>query len=119
MENIYLRVADASDMDLIFQWANEPLVRKNSFSTREITYKEHVDGDIAEIGYSICKDQRAHGYGKELLRMITEQAWKDFPNISKVIGKIKPENTASLKAFSSAGYKETYKVYEIRKSDRL
>jgi len=150
MGNIYLRVADASDMDLIFQWANDPLVRENSFSIREITYKEHVewyekllhnkdcvlyilmngeqpvgqaritvDGDIAEIGYSICKDQRAHGYGKELLRMITEQAWKDFPDISKVIGKIKPENTASLKAFSSAGYKETYRVYEIQKSDRL
>lgn len=148
MENMYLRVADASDMDLLFQWANEALVRKNSFSTRKITYKEHVEwyerllknensvqyilmygeqpigqaritlyGDIAEIGYSICEDQRAHGYGKELLRMVTKQAWQEFPKISKVIGKIKPENIASLKAFSSAGYKEKYRVYEMQKSD--
>lgn len=150
MDNIYLRVADESDIDLIFQWANEPMVRKNSFSSRIITYEEHVqwykkllnnpcsrqyilicneqpvgqaritaEGDTAEIGYSICVGQRSHGYGKELLHLITEQAWKDFPEISRVIGKIKPENTASLKAFADAGYTEKYREYEIKKSDRL
>lgn len=37
----YLRQATPEDMDLLFHWANEPLVRKNSFSTAEISYEEH------------------------------------------------------------------------------
>lgn len=39
----YLRKATIEDRDLLFQWANDPLVRKNSFSTAEIAYEEHVD----------------------------------------------------------------------------
>ncbi len=37
----YLRAAEREDMDLLFEWANEPLVRKHSFSDKEITYEEH------------------------------------------------------------------------------
>lgn len=39
----YLRQADEEDMDLIFQWANEPVVRKNSFTIDMITYEEHKE----------------------------------------------------------------------------
>ena len=38
----YLRKATIEDMDLLFQWANDPVVRKNSFSTAEISYEEHT-----------------------------------------------------------------------------
>ncbi len=148
MEEKYLRLAEMEDMDLLFMWANEEMVRKNSFSTRQITYEEHVNwyqnllkdnqrkqyifmcgnqpvgqaritlqGNVAEIGYSICVTERAKGYGKELLDRISRQAWNDFPNISRVIGRIKPDNVASQKAFSAAGYKETYRVYEIEKEN--
>lgn len=41
--NVYLRKADSADLDLLFQWANEPLVRKNSFSTSRISYEEHKE----------------------------------------------------------------------------
>lgn len=37
----YLRRAQKADMDLLFQWANEPEVRQNSFSTAQIPYEEH------------------------------------------------------------------------------
>ncbi len=37
----YLRKASKEDMDLLFAWANEPAVRRNSFSTAEIAYDEH------------------------------------------------------------------------------
>lgn len=49
-KNDYLRPAVESDMDLLFEWANEPSVRKNSFVTREITYEEHKKwfGDLLE-----------------------------------------------------------------------
>lgn len=37
----YLRAAVWEDMDLLFEWANDLSVRKNSFSTEEIVYEEH------------------------------------------------------------------------------
>lgn len=37
----YLREAVREDMEMLFQWANEPEVRKNSFSTQQISYEEH------------------------------------------------------------------------------
>lgn len=39
--NNYLRAATKADMDLLFEWANDPQVRKNSFSTKKISYEEH------------------------------------------------------------------------------
>lgn len=37
----YLRQADRDDMDLFFQWVNEPAVRKNSFNTEPIPWENH------------------------------------------------------------------------------
>lgn len=39
--SVYLRKADYADLDLLFQWVNEPLVRKNSFSSTPVSYEEH------------------------------------------------------------------------------
>ena len=39
--NGQLRAATIEDMDLLFEWANDPLVRKNSFSSEQIPYEEH------------------------------------------------------------------------------
>lgn len=38
----YLRRAERQDADLLFQWVNEDLVRKNSFSSEHIPYDEHI-----------------------------------------------------------------------------
>ena len=38
----YLRLAAEDDTELLFQWANEALVRKNSFSGEKILYSEHL-----------------------------------------------------------------------------
>lgn len=37
----YLRSAEESDLDLLFQWVNDKEVRKNSFQTKDVTYEEH------------------------------------------------------------------------------
>ena len=86
---VYLRDATQSDMDLLYAWANDPAVRKNSFKSNPIPYEDHikwfkhimeddnvlqfimmddekpvgqirlnVDGDEAEIGYSIAAECR-------------------------------------------------------------
>lgn len=38
-----LRPAEENDCDLLFEWANETAVRKNSFHTEMIPYEEHVE----------------------------------------------------------------------------
>jgi len=37
----YLRKVTRDDMDLLFQWANDPVVRANAFSTEQIPYENH------------------------------------------------------------------------------
>lgn len=144
----YLRRATKEDRDLLFQWANDSLVRENSFSTAKISYEEHVKwfdkllnrddciqyiymdddcpvgqvritlkDDTAEIGYSICVEKRRLGYGQDLLHIISERVWEDFPDVKKVYGEVKPENIASQKAFLDAGYKETYRVFEMTRDE--
>ena len=38
---VYLRRAERKDAELLFEWANEASVRRNSFSTEEISWEEH------------------------------------------------------------------------------
>lgn len=41
MCKIYLRIAEWSDVDLLFEWVNDSEVRRNSFNTTDIKYNEH------------------------------------------------------------------------------
>lgn len=40
--NYYFRYATKEDVDLIFNWANEEEVRRNSFCSEQIKYEDHV-----------------------------------------------------------------------------
>lgn len=40
-ENLFLRLAEPCDMQLLFQWANDETVRNNAFHTDKITMEEH------------------------------------------------------------------------------
>lgn len=142
--NTYLREATEKDIDILFQWANDSDVRKNSFSTKEILYKEHqnwykeilssteckqyiyicdevaigqaritIFKDEAEIGYSICKEKRCMGYGKDLLRLLRKRVKDDFPNILKLIAKVKPDNIASQQILLDMGYIEKFSFFEL------
>ena len=42
MSNLRLRLAENSDLDMYYEWANDPVVRTNSFSTALIPYEDHV-----------------------------------------------------------------------------
>lgn len=39
---VYLRKALENDVDILYRWANDPDVRKYSFSTSKISYEEHL-----------------------------------------------------------------------------
>lgn len=60
-DKLYLRIADENDMDLLFQWANDPDVRKNSFHQEPISYETHKRWfaehlkDVSEIQYILME----------------------------------------------------------------
>ena len=37
------RKANISDLDLYFEWTNNPITRSNSFNTQEVDYQEHTN----------------------------------------------------------------------------
>lgn len=37
-----LRLVRKEDVELLFEWANDPVVRQNAFSTEPISYENHV-----------------------------------------------------------------------------
>lgn len=72
-----------------------------------------VSEDVAEVSYSICAGMRGMGHGKNMLQCLSRQMKCDYPQVQKLVAKVKPGNTASAKAFSDTGYIKKYEVYEL------
>ncbi len=71
----------------------------------------NVYGSEAEIGYSISKDQRGHGYGETILKLIMQEVKDLYPHIKRLVAKVKPDNTASRRLFEKEDYKLKYMCY--------
>lgn len=128
---ITFRYATLDDSDLLFSWANDVFVRKNSFNSDPIIKTDHiiwlddklsdpnsniliilkdsvpigqVRVDIQEnkgfISYSICSNYRGNNLGCECLNLI-----KNLFDIN-LVGYVKKDNIASIKAFEKSGYKK-------------
>lgn len=67
---VNLRKAEQSDMDLLFEWANDPAVRKNSFRSDPIPYADHVkwDGGYYSTNIGSGKAVMRAGYKEEGIR---------------------------------------------------
>lgn len=129
---ISLRSANYEDCTLLFKWANDSQVRKNAFSPNNIDLESHIKWyenkmndentrifivlkDNVEVGqirvdisdnkgfidYSIDKNYRGQGIGTEILQLIKLEITK-----VNLIGYVKKENIASMKAFEKAGYEK-------------
>jgi UDP-2,4-diacetamido-2,4,6-trideoxy-beta-L-altropyranose hydrolase len=53
-EKIHFRFAKEKDVDLYYSWANDPLVRKNSYAQNELVYSEHVKWFKSRINSPDC-----------------------------------------------------------------
>lgn len=140
----YLREAEESDVQLLFNWANEENVRRNSFHPKQIQYDEHLkwfhrllissseriyiyvydeeptgqiritmDGDVAEISYSIAIEKRCMGHAQMMLKLLEQRVQQDFPEIKRLTAKVKPSNVASLKVFQNLKYECRYEAFEL------
>lgn len=131
MDKLYLRIVKEEDMHLLFNWANDPQVRCNSFNTQDISLDEHclwfynaihnskikifilmknnipigqvrlhLKNDEWNIGYSIDKIFRGHGFGVKIIQLIENKVDKG----THLLGQVKKENIFSQRVFLKMGY---------------
>ena len=132
----YLRRAELTDCDMIFEWANDSEVRKQSFSTDKIEYLNHVKWfqskieddhhdffiymienscvgqvrvdrkeNVGKIGFSISKEFRNSGYGRQMLVLLEKEYDPGFC----LEGEVKFDNKRSQQCFESLGYQKILK----------
>lgn len=131
---ISLRQCELKDVDLVFDWINDPIVREQSFSPNSISYTDHVKWFnkqletspyfyfIAESGGQAIGQIRLSNHDDVFLisyliakeyrgkgfgtKILTEveNELKKDRDNLKLAGEVKKDNIASQKAFVSAGY---------------
>lgn len=134
MPKLILREASDHDAYLLFKWANDKAVRKNSFSQEEITWSSHLKWfnsriksektrifiltfnninagqirfDLKEDNYWLIDysiDIDQRGKGYGL--QIIEMGIKSFPIPAKFMAKVKLLNLPSIKIFQRLKFDE-------------
>jgi RimJ/RimL family protein N-acetyltransferase len=129
-KHMYLREANATDIHLLFEWANEPSVRANSLNSEPILFETHqkwfdsqltnpdtkllilTDGHLSLGQIRIQKKDSLWeiGYsidkdqrGKKLGAKIVHLLLDKF-NMYSFKAIVKKENTASVKVFENLGF---------------
>lgn len=130
---LIIREALPSDVDVIFKWSNDPLVREQSFSSEKISYDSHCEWyskklvdknshlyiveekerrlglvrfhkDNKEAVIGVVIDRDYRGQGYGAkLIKIGLEKYFDF-NSLMVLAFIKKDNTASIRAFEKARF---------------
>lgn len=136
-DHITFRDAAPQDVELVFEWANDPLTRAASFQSDPIPYDRHVawftatldrpdrhlllamakgepvavlrfdadaDPEAATISINVGPHTRGKGLGTATLQAANAEAEK--LGFARIIAFIRPSNTASVRAFTTAGYVE-------------
>ncbi|WP_048592110.1 GNAT family N-acetyltransferase [Clostridium massiliodielmoense] len=131
---IKLRKVNEKDCDVLFEWANDIEVRKNSFNANYITYEEHVDWflkvlengnvlffimevdnkSIGQIRINIDANIGIISYsiykefrGKgfgEKIIQLVEEQISNLKIINKIVAYVKKDNTSSNKIFTKLNY---------------
>ncbi len=129
--SVKLRRATQHDSHLLWEWRNDPEVRRQSFTSDPIPWSEHevwftralnapscqiFIGEVRQrpVGVvrfditgnsalvNIIVAERGKGYGSELLCLACEQV----PRL-RLVAEIKGNNIASQKIFAKAGFRPT------------
>lgn len=131
--NVTFRKASLDDLEIVFNWSNDSLVRSNSYQTSKITIKEHTAWFVKKIKeentlfyivlvgetkagiirYSLDEDHSVIGVlvsepfrGQGLAAVFIKNSLIELKSeyVSPVLAYIKEENVASKKAFETAGF---------------
>ena len=137
-----LRRAGWGDLDLLYLWANDPVLRKNAFHCEPIAYEDHVrwfrevmeNSNIAQmvmlvgkkpvgqIRFNMAGQEAEIGYSiaseyrgfgyGKKLLKLGIQYAKDELKIEKLVAKVKKDNIISAKCFLGNKFREAYIQYE-------
>jgi LmbE family N-acetylglucosaminyl deacetylase/RimJ/RimL family protein N-acetyltransferase len=69
--------------------------------------------DQAQVDIAIASDARGRGLGRRTLRAALEAVRAEWRDVSHVRAFVKPDNEASLRAFTAAGFEETNRDDDI------
>lgn len=135
MQNLHFRKIENNDddCDLLFNWANDPLTRQNSFNSNKISYQEHLnwfsknisdstliflDNDNRPVGLvrldhkdnewvisiSIDPYHRGKGYSSQILGIAIKHYLKENSLLNLITAYIKEENKISKRSFQKVGF---------------
>jgi len=135
-DDLQLRVAEASDSQLLLDWRNDPETRRWAFESGEIERATHEawfarrradpdtviwiaehdgrpvgqirldrDGTEAEVSVALAPEARGGGLGRRLIARAAAEA-RGALAVERLNARIKPANSASLRAFEAAGFVE-------------
>ncbi len=135
-EKIKLRNADISDKDILLEWRNNPKIREQSFNSEIISREEHekwfndvlkrediilligvlenkkigqvrfnLNDEKAKISVNAAPEFIGKGLGHILIVKGCNFLFENTFCV-EIIAEIKPQNTASIKAFSKSGFTE-------------
>jgi UDP-2,4-diacetamido-2,4,6-trideoxy-beta-L-altropyranose hydrolase len=130
----HVRKANAQDLLVFFDWANDNELRKQSFNTEPIAIEVHTawytrkmsdpnavmylfsykDVPVAQvrfeikedaiISYSVGKDFRGMGWGQKILQQSIREFKREHPGAIKIVGFVKLENEVSNRIFTNLGF---------------
>jgi len=135
MSSIKLRKVNADDIYLLFNWANEQLVRENSFSKSPICWEDHNKWFHDKVTSKDCKmfilEVNNNDVGQVRFDNVNNQYWlidysidnkfrrngyglkivkygiRTFDVPVKFIAKVKNNNIASIKVFNRLKFSTT------------
>ncbi len=129
---IGIREATINDAEILFDWANDPETRHNSFNSGSIDWNDHIRwlknklndpaskiyilhtkekpvgvvrfeiNETTVIGVTVAPDHRGMGLGAEILKTACNTFWKN--NVVSILAYIKKGNIASQRVFEKAGF---------------
>lgn len=139
-----LRLRNATDDDALVIWelANDPLVRAMSFLSKPIPWEEHVtwfqrqlggehaalyivengkqdflgnvrfaiEGNTARISIALASLARGGGLAAKVIEMACGRLFEG-QRVDRVQAFIRPDNTASIRAFLKAGFERTQETF--------
>lgn len=133
-EDLSLRRAEQEDGAILLEWRNDPLVRRNSLNTKEVTAKEHQSWLCAKLAsanvrlYIVCAGDKPAGQvrldrsgsyaeisyglaaeyrGLGLGRKVLELLEEEallMGGIAELYALVRAENKASAKCFEALDY---------------
>jgi RimJ/RimL family protein N-acetyltransferase len=129
---ITIKEATINDAKILFDWANDPVTRQNSFNSKAISWNDHIlwlnkklinptskiyivhfnekpvgvvrfdENETTIIGITVAPDHRNMGLGSQILIYACKKFWEN--NNTDILAYVKKENISSQHVFEKAGF---------------